>query len=114
MIRARRAVQVLVSMGAAVQALGFKITKAIRTAIVITSRITKGISSNQVTKVTPSSCTADNIMCSLLACASEMRSFARGQLMLLNRLCHIIYDGRSSPSCGAERITHPGLTIRVN
>ena len=35
------------------------------------------------------------------------------QLMLLNRRCHGICGGLSSPLCGAGRIIRPGLTIRV-
>ena len=55
MIRIHRAVQAQVSMGAAVKALDFRTTRAIRTTMVISSRITRGISNSQVTRVTPSS-----------------------------------------------------------
>ena len=56
MIRVHRAVQVQVFMVAAVQTLDFRIIRATRTTkVVTTNRIVRGISSNQVFRVTQSS-----------------------------------------------------------
>ena len=56
MIRVHRAVQVQVFMVAAVQALDSRIIRATSiTKVAMANRIVKGISSNQVIKVTPSS-----------------------------------------------------------
>ena len=56
MIRVRQAVQVQVFMVAVVQNLDFRIIRATRTTkVVTTNKIIKGISSNQVFRVTQSS-----------------------------------------------------------
>ena len=56
MIRIYREVQAQVSMGAAVQALDFRIIRATRTTKVVTTRrIIREINSSQVTRVTPRS-----------------------------------------------------------
>ena len=56
MIRVRRSVQVQVFMVAVVQTLDFRIIRATRTTkVVTTNRIIRGISNNQVFRVTQSS-----------------------------------------------------------
>ena len=55
MIRIHPAVQAQVSMGATVQALDFRTTRAIRTTMVITSKITKVVMANRIIKEISSS-----------------------------------------------------------
>ena len=65
------------------------------------------------TRPIQSSSMVDSMMCLPPVCASETRSFIRGQSMLLSRLFPITYASLSNPLCGVGKITRPGSIIRV-